>query len=990
MPKRTNNRKNNAQRVSTFEQLEQRRLMASINVADFGARPNDGVDDTSAIRAAINASSAGDTIVISGGRFDIRDTIELKSNRTYTGGGTIKRPAGQGFVLAADGANTNITVNNLTLDGGGLSCTNGKANGLTVTNSTIQNITGGWPNGNGILLTAGAENTKINNNKFINIMGETGIYGFTRYHNVEISNNYFDTVFEGIHLAYENGGDNLRVTNNTFIRTHRMAVELQGRNATNTLVEGNKASEWVNPYDGSFFLSIVNMGRNTIVRNNHASSGKFGQIDPRANDVPVGLEISGWGVTVEGNVIENFREGCHLMNIRDAVVRNNKFYNQTWMGIWRTGISTGDFNGTNLTIENNEIYNPKVTAFMFHGRSTGTVRNNAVYLFGNANEYTEASGGAFNGVNRAGNQVSKPAGSAKPYTGTTPPAGSGSNGNSGSTTGSAPVAPGNVKALAVGTSQINVTWSDYANNEKGMKLYRRNNDAGDDNAWVLVATLDANATAYNDGGLNANTNYSYKILAYNENGNSGWSNEHNAVTASTAPTAPSAPTALEATAKSPTRIDLTWADNANNESGYRVYRRLAGGNWELIATMGAGSNAYNDTTVVASSSYTYRVLAFNAVGNSDWSNERSATTDAAAVVLTKPTTPSGLQVQTLSSGNVNVQWDDKSNNETNFKLYRRDNNGGDDNAWELIATLDANTTSYVDGTAAAGMHYSYKAAAVNAAGASGWSNEHDARTNNNDSNPLNPQAPVALDNLTARVLNAKVVETNWGGVTNDTRGVKVYRREGSGQWVFIAQMDGQASSYKDGAIEGGKTYTYRAVQFNQLFHSSASNEGTVTTLPGAPDATPLIGNGNGLVAQYFNGENFNTPVLTRSEAVNFKWGGSTPASGVGADHFSVRWTGQILARYSENHTFYLTADDGVRLWVNGKLIIDNWGAQPEKVSVGKIDLEAGKAYDIKLEYFENVGYASCVLGWASRSQAYEVVPTTQLFSATASTLAAAA
>src|SRR5690606_41671999 len=107
------------------------------------------------------------------------------------------------------------------------------------------------------------------------------------------------------------------------------------------------------------------------------------------------------------------------------------------------------------------------------------------------------------------------------------------------------------------------------------------------------------------------------------------------------------------------------------------------------------------------------------------------------------------------------------------------------------------------------------------------------------------------------------------------------------------------------------------------------------------------------------------------------------------DTFSVRWSGQVLAQYSETYSFYVTADDGVRLWVDGKLIIDNWNAQPEKTNIGKIDLEAGKTYDIKLEYFENAGHASCVMGWASRSQAYQVVPASQLLSAPATTLVAA-
>src|SRR5690606_6613772 len=112
--------------------------------------------------------------------------------------------------------------------------------------------------------------------------------------------------------------------------------------------------------------------------------------------------------------------------IRDAVVRNNTFYNQTWMAIWRTGVSTGQFNGTNLRIENNTIYNPKTTAFMFHGSSSGWIGNNKITLFG-GQEYWDASGSAFNNVTRAGNQVTKGTGNPQPYTGPSPVGGNQNN-----------------------------------------------------------------------------------------------------------------------------------------------------------------------------------------------------------------------------------------------------------------------------------------------------------------------------------------------------------------------------------------------------------------------------------------------------------------------------------------------------------------------------------------------------------------------------------
>ncbi len=847
-----NKRKKLSSCISLVEQLETRRLLATINVADFGARPNDGVDDTGAIRAAINASKPGDTIVFTGGRFDVKDMIQLKSDRTYTGGGTLYRKPGEGFIFSTDGSNSNIRINNLTLEGGGLNGGNGMARGMVITDTTFKNITRGWPTGNAILLTAGAENSKFNNNTFVNIMGENAIYGFNRFHNVEISNNYFDTVQEGVHLAYDNGGDNLQIKNNTFIRVHRMAIELQGRGATNTLIEGNKASEWNDPYHGSFFLSITNLARGVTVRNNHAASGKFGQIDPRAKDTPVGMEISGWDVLVENNVIEGFREGSHLMNIRNAVVRNNKFYNQTWMAIWRTGINKDDFNGTNITIENNEIYNPKTTAFLFHGRSTGTIRNNQIYLFGDAKEYTEGNGGALSNMSRPGNQVQRMSGSPKPYTGQSPITG---NPGGGGSVAWPPSAPSGLKAVAKAPTQIDVTWTDNAKDEKGFRLYRRENGGGD---WQLIAHLGANVQMYKDGAVEPGKDYSYRALAYNDNGFSGYSNEHNATTPATgggnndsgkpvdpppvnnpAPaTPPTAPTGLHVTARSSNQIDVTWTDTSDNEAGFKLYRRdNNGGSWQLIATLDAGATTYKDGTAEAGRNYSYKVLAYNNAGVSAWSNEHNAITAAAdqpqpvpqEPAVTPPAAPTGVQVAAKHARRVDVTWMDMSDNETGFKLYRRDNNGGDEHAWELIATLDADATFYIDGGAQAGMHYSYKLVSFNAAGVSSWSNEHDAKTSQLDAGPIQPgpvQAPPAPTNFQARLLNPKVIETRWEGLVEGVRGIKLYRREGNGEWVFIAQMDGAADTYKDGAIEAGKVYTYRVVQFTHL-HSTYSSPSTL-------------------------------------------------------------------------------------------------------------------------------------------------------------------
>jgi PA14 domain. len=147
----------------------------------------------------------------------------------------------------------------------------------------------------------------------------------------------------------------------------------------------------------------------------------------------------------------------------------------------------------------------------------------------------------------------------------------------------------------------------------------------------------------------------------------------------------------------------------------------------------------------------------------------------------------------------------------------------------------------------------------------------------------------------------------------------------------------------------------------------------------------VVGTGTGLTGTYFNGMNFETQVGTRSDAnINFSWGTGSPMTGVNADAFSVRWTGQVQPRYSGTYTFYSTGDNACRVWVDNQLVIDKWTGTSGVTYSGTIALTAGQKYDIKVEYFENTNSASCKLEWASGLQSREVIPQSQLYAESSS------
>jgi len=143
-----------------------------------------------------------------------------------------------------------------------------------------------------------------------------------------------------------------------------------------------------------------------------------------------------------------------------------------------------------------------------------------------------------------------------------------------------------------------------------------------------------------------------------------------------------------------------------------------------------------------------------------------------------------------------------------------------------------------------------------------------------------------------------------------------------------------------------------------------------------------LGNGNGLKGDYYAGANFD--VLKYSETngkINFDWEDESPNKTLlGVDQFSVNWTGQIQPVYTDTYTFYLTADDGVKLTINGTVLVDALAGIGTSTKSATIALTAGQKYDIQLEYVEKTGDASCCLEWESVSQLRQMVPMTQLYS----------
>ena len=147
-------------------------------------------------------------------------------------------------------------------------------------------------------------------------------------------------------------------------------------------------------------------------------------------------------------------------------------------------------------------------------------------------------------------------------------------------------------------------------------------------------------------------------------------------------------------------------------------------------------------------------------------------------------------------------------------------------------------------------------------------------------------------------------------------------------------------------------------------------------------AGAVVGRGTGLSVEYFDNADLTGERVARVDSeVDFFWGPDGPAPGIAGDTFSARWTGQVQAQFNETYTFTTLSDDGVRMWIGDRLLIDNWGPHAQTNDSATIDLVKGHRYDVRIEYWERTQNAVMTLEWSSPSTPRATVPRLQLYPA---------
>jgi beta-glucosidase len=232
--------------------------------------------------------------------------------------------------------------------------------------------------------------------------------------------------------------------------------------------------------------------------------------------------------------------------------------------------------------------------------------------------------------------------------------------------------------------------------------------------------------------------------------------------------------------------------------------------------------------------------------------------------------------------------------------------------------------------------------------------------------------PEATDTLEHRALNREAARSGFVLLKNDNNMLPLDRTK-----LKRIAVVGPRGGLVDGGGGSAHVSATRKVSLVDALREVLGNKVRVDFAPGeiTPDGlapipasvlTPPAGHaGQGLLGEYFIGkERTGAPKLVRVDpTVDFHWELAAPAPGLPEDGFSVRWTGKLTPPKSGLYALGLRSDDGSRLYLDGKLVVDNWGDHPPTLKTTQIELVGGKAYDVRLEYFEGIIGASVELLW---------------------------
>jgi fibronectin type 3 domain-containing protein len=267
-----------------------------------------------------------------------------------------------------------------------------------------------------------------------------------------------------------------------------------------------------------------------------------------------------------------------------------------------------------------------------------------------------------------------------------------------------PNAPILLAVLDYGQTYANMNWSDQSTDEDGFRVEKK--QAGGE--WQTAGLVGANEVNYNAAGLTPGTEYSFRVFAYNEGGDSGPTNVQTITTHEN--NQPSAPTLVQGNATSTTSILLTWQKQGEPDS-FRVERKTSSSDFSEVIRVAADIEEFENTGLTPNTTYIYRVGAKNEAGTA-WSSESDPVTTPFEGA---PNAPSNVEAEGVIGFGITLNWTDNSSDEDGF-IIRRNTSG---HSFQTIDSVDANVTTYYDDLGDAQETYTYRVRSFNEHGESG-------------------------------------------------------------------------------------------------------------------------------------------------------------------------------------------------------------------------------------------------------------------------------
>ncbi len=351
----------------------------------------------------------------------------------------------------------------------------------------------------------------------------------------------------------------------------------------------------------------------------------------------------------------------------------------------------------------------------------------------------------------------------------------------------APNAPTGVTATAVSATQIRVTWLDNSTNEKGFKIY----DSG--KMW----TVGADITTYTVGDLAPGSPHCFQVSSFNDYDES---TAPGLVCTSTL-SGPSAPTNLAASALSTSQIKLTWTDTSGDETGFKVLEGTT-----TVATASANATTATVSNLAAGSNHCYVVVATNAVGDSQPSNQACATTQSGSASKA-PSAPGSLVATAISTSQIKLTWTDTSSNETGFRIYEGS---------QQVGTVGAGVTTYTRISLQPNTYHCFQVAAYNSYGASGMSNQACATTLSS-STGTKPATPT---NVAASALSTSRIRITWTDASTNETGFKVYE----GGVALVGTVGAGVTTFTATGMTAATYHCYTVVAYNGAGESAPSTQ----------------------------------------------------------------------------------------------------------------------------------------------------------------------